>query len=122
MKLGVVDSPNLQDKNAGSVGNLKWPGTDRWDVTDDRRISFAWRTLARSAVLADAIQVAVASVQFEGGPMSLQPWQEIVKQIERESNPAKIAELAEELNDAMITEEKEKVKRRLGISVDRQDS
>ena len=50
--------------------------------------------------------------------MPVQAWQEIVKQIELESDSVKIAKLTEELNDAMITEEKEKVKRRLNISAD----
>ena len=51
--------------------------------------------------------------------LPLRPWQAIVEKIEQETDPAKIAELAKELNDAMITEEREKVKHRLGISADR---
>lgn len=54
--------------------------------------------------------------------MSLRPWQEIIKQIETESDPVKIAELTKELNDAMIMEEKEKVKSRFGISPDRNEA
>ena len=54
--------------------------------------------------------------------MSIHPWEEIVKQIEQERDSDKIAELAHKLNDAMLTEEKEKVKRRLGISPDRHAS
>ena len=49
----------------------------------------------------------------------LHAWQEIVKQIEQEADSAKIAELAKKLNDAMVSEEKEKVKHRLGILPDR---
>jgi hypothetical protein len=45
--------------------------------------------------------------------MSVQTWENIVKQIEQESDAAKIAELAKKLNDAMVTEEREKVKQRL---------
>jgi len=51
--------------------------------------------------------------------MSLQPWEEILKQIEQEPDADKIAELAKKLNDAMVTAEREKVKRRLGFSEDR---
>jgi hypothetical protein len=45
--------------------------------------------------------------------MSVQTWENIVKQIEQESDAAKIKELAKKLNDAMVTEEREKVKQRL---------
>jgi len=48
--------------------------------------------------------------------MPLHGWEEIVKQIERESNGAKLAELAKKLNEIMVSEEREKVKRRLAIS------
>ena len=51
--------------------------------------------------------------------MSMHPWEEIVKQIEQEQDSTRIAELAQKLNDAMLTEEKEKVKHRLGISPNR---
>jgi hypothetical protein len=37
-------------------------------------------------------------------------------QIEQERNTVRVAELAKKLNDAMLTEEREKVKRRLGIA------
>jgi hypothetical protein len=48
--------------------------------------------------------------------MPVHPWEEIVKQIERESDRAKVAELAKKLNDEMIEEETETVRNRLGIS------
>jgi hypothetical protein len=48
--------------------------------------------------------------------MSVHAWKEIVKQIERESDRAKIVELAKKLNDEMIAGEIEKVRNRLGIS------
>ena len=48
--------------------------------------------------------------------MSFRPWEYIVREIEHESDPAKIAELAMELNFALLAEQQEKVKRRLGIS------
>ena len=51
--------------------------------------------------------------------MSVHVWEDIVKQIEQEADSAKIAELAKKLNDAMVSEAKEKVKQRLGISPDR---
>ena len=51
--------------------------------------------------------------------MSIHAWEKIVKQIEQERDSNKTAELAPKLNDAMLTEEREKVKRRLGISPDR---
>ena len=47
--------------------------------------------------------------------MSMHPWEEIVKQIEQERDSGKIAELSQKLNDAMLNEEIEKVRRRLGI-------
>jgi len=50
--------------------------------------------------------------------MSVRPWEHIVREIEHESDPAKIAELAKELNDAMLAERKEKVNRGLGISAE----
>ena len=50
--------------------------------------------------------------------MSVRPWEHIVREIEHESDPAKIAELAKELNDAMLAEQKEKVNRGLGISAE----
>ena len=54
--------------------------------------------------------------------MPVHTWEEIVEQIEQERDSGKIAELAQKLNDAMLTEETEKVKRRLGISPDRHAS
>jgi len=54
--------------------------------------------------------------------MSVHAWEEIVKQIEQEQDSAKIAELAHKLNDAMLSEEKEKVTHRLGISQNRRAS
>jgi hypothetical protein len=51
--------------------------------------------------------------------MSVHAWKEIVKQIERESDRAKIIALAKKLNDEMIAEETEKVRTRLGVSPNR---
>lgn len=51
--------------------------------------------------------------------MSVHTWEQIIEQIEQELDSGKIAELAQKLNDAMLTEEKEKVKHRLGISQDK---
>lgn len=51
--------------------------------------------------------------------MSVHTWEEIIKQIEQERDSGKIVELAQKLNDAMLTEEREKVKLRLGIPRDR---
>ena len=48
--------------------------------------------------------------------MSAYTWEKIVKQIEQETDPVKIAELAKKLNDAMITEARENVTYRLGIA------
>ena len=42
-----------------------------------------------------------------------QQWKRFAKQIEEERNPGRIAELAKELNEAMLTEEREKVRNRL---------
>ena len=50
--------------------------------------------------------------------MSGHSWEEIVKQIDQEPDSGKIAELLKKLNDAMVAEEKEKVRLRLGISQD----
>lgn len=47
--------------------------------------------------------------------MPVHAWEEIVRQIEQECDPGKIAELTKRLNDAMVIEEKEKVRHRLGI-------
>ena len=54
--------------------------------------------------------------------MSVHAWEEIIKQIEQERDSGKISQLALKLNDAMVNEEKEKVKLRLGISSDRRAS
>jgi len=54
--------------------------------------------------------------------MSARPWEHIVREIEQESDPTRIAELAKKLNDAMLAEQKERVKRRLGISTEETDS
>ena len=43
-------------------------------------------------------------------------WEEIVKQLTQEQDRFRVAELAHKLNDAMIAEEREKVRRRLGLS------
>jgi len=61
-------------------------------------------------MVSNGLRLAVEEVS-----MSVHAWEEIVKQIERERDSGKIAELAQKLNDAMLAEEKEKVKRRLGI-------
>jgi len=45
-------------------------------------------------------------------------WDEIMGQMEQEADPAKIGELPKKLNDRMVSEGKEKGKRRLGISPD----
>ena len=45
-------------------------------------------------------------------------WEEIVKEIEQESDPIKVEELGRKLNEAMIAEGREKVKNRLGIAAD----
>lgn len=44
-------------------------------------------------------------------------WEEIAQQVTQEHNPAKLIKLITELNEAMLAEEKEKVKRRLGIPI-----
>jgi len=54
--------------------------------------------------------------------MSVRPWEHIVREIEHESDSAKIAELAKELNDALLAEQPEKVKCRLGISAEEMGS
>ena len=46
-------------------------------------------------------------------------WEEIVKQIERERDPDKLAKLAQKLNAAMLAEEREKVKSRFAMLPDR---
>ena len=44
-------------------------------------------------------------------------WQEIAQQIMREQNPAELTKLLKKLNEAMLSEEREKVRRRLGMDV-----
>ena len=46
--------------------------------------------------------------------MSIHAWEEIIDEIERESNTGKLKELAKKLNDAMLALEREKVSQRLG--------
>lgn len=52
--------------------------------------------------------------------MPLQVSEEIVKQIEEETDPAKIAALTKILNELIFAEERKKVKDRLGIPQDNQ--
>ena len=47
---------------------------------------------------------------------SAHPWQAIAQQMMRENDPAKLQSLAKKLNEAMLTEERERVRRRLGLS------
>ena len=42
-------------------------------------------------------------------------WEEIVRQLNQEQDRFRVAELAHKLNEAMLTEEREKVRRRLGV-------
>lgn len=42
-------------------------------------------------------------------------WEEIAKQLTQEHDRLKVAELAHKLNEAMLAEERERVRRRLGI-------
>ncbi len=42
-------------------------------------------------------------------------WEEIVKQLTQEQDHFRVAELAHKLNEAMLAEEREKVRRRLGV-------
>jgi hypothetical protein len=65
-----------------------------------------------------AISASNTSAITEGDCMSVHVWEHIVKMIEQEQNPTKIAELAKELNNAMLTAEKERVQRRLGRAVE----
>ena len=44
-----------------------------------------------------------------------QAWKEIVKQLTQEQDRSRVAELAHKLNEAMLAEEREKVRVRLGI-------
>jgi hypothetical protein len=40
-------------------------------------------------------------------------WQDVVRDVERETNPVRLRALAHELNEAMLTEEREKVEQRI---------
>jgi 23S rRNA A2030 N6-methylase RlmJ len=42
-------------------------------------------------------------------------WEEIVKQLTREQDRFRVVELAHKLNEAMLAEEREKVRQRLGV-------
>jgi hypothetical protein len=44
-------------------------------------------------------------------------WEEIVKQLTQEQDRFRVAELAHKLNEAMIAEEREKVRRRLAVGL-----
>lgn len=46
--------------------------------------------------------------------MATHPWEKIAKLLEQETDRHRVAELAQELNEAMINEEREKVGHRLG--------
>ncbi len=48
--------------------------------------------------------------------MSDHAWEQIVKEIELECDPCKLKELASNLNEAMLAEERAKVSHRLGIT------
>jgi hypothetical protein len=45
------------------------------------------------------------------------PWQEIAQQIMRSQNPDELTQLLKQLNEAMLSEEREKVRRRLGMDI-----
>jgi hypothetical protein len=56
----------------------------------------------------------------KGDPaMSIRAWEEIIKEVERESNALKLKELAKKLNDAMLAQEREKVTRCLFFAKDK---
>jgi hypothetical protein len=42
-------------------------------------------------------------------------WEEIVKQLTQEQDRFRVVELAHKLNEAMLAEEREKVRKRLGV-------
>jgi hypothetical protein len=50
--------------------------------------------------------------------MSVHAWEEIIKEIERESNACKLKELAKKLNHAMLVLERDKVTERLFFARD----
>ena len=49
---------------------------------------------------------------------SAHAWEQIAQQISQEQDPVKVAELLKKVNEAMLTEEREKVQHRLGITID----
>lgn len=50
--------------------------------------------------------------------MSTHAAEEIIKRIALEKDPAQLAELAKELTDVMVAEEREKARVRLGLPLD----
>jgi len=79
------------------------------------RPRICWASWQQGELLANGIKAH----RCKEPSISLQTWEEILKQIEQEPDADKIAELAKKLNNAMVTAEREKVKRRLGFSQDR---
>jgi hypothetical protein len=56
---------------------------------------------------------------WKGDPaVSIHSWEEIINEIERESNACKLKELAKKLNDAMLAQEREKLTQRLFFAMD----
>jgi hypothetical protein len=45
------------------------------------------------------------------------PWQKVAQQIVREQNPDELTQLLNKLNEAMLSEAREKVRRRLGTNL-----
>jgi len=54
--------------------------------------------------------------------MSIHAWEQIINEIERESNACRLKELAKKLNDAMLDQEREKVTQRLVFPKDQVNS
>ena len=50
--------------------------------------------------------------------MSIHAWEEIINEIERESNACRLKDLVKKLNDAMLDQEREKVTQRLFFAKD----
>ena len=50
--------------------------------------------------------------------MSVHAWEEIINEIERESHACRLKELAKQLNDAMLDQQREKVAQRLFFAKD----
>jgi hypothetical protein len=50
--------------------------------------------------------------------VSIHSWEEIINEIERESNACKLKELAKKMNDAMLAQEREKLTQRLFFAMD----